>query len=271
MFCSVQDGTPSATLFNALSSKTKSKIFASVPGNHEFWINASPALWVPKDQQGQGFMQFYGQDVIAAKASDVAMPYDLSVDPDGDSKGRNNLPPGSNFMFYNKVGNVAFIGFSGAHSFESQLGYFEEACSWASAENADAVLLLGHWDTDNNGCPSEMSTPALYSELLALPACASIAGKMKYFMGHKHCNMVTDPDVGFMVGAMGMADSSSCGGTFGLPVVDTTEGSFKVYYFPLARTDGFDNYDAVLNCVRTSGVSQCYHLATVWTSRPFVM
>jgi len=29
---------------------TKSKIFGTVPGNHDFWVNASPTLWVKKDQ-----------------------------------------------------------------------------------------------------------------------------------------------------------------------------------------------------------------------------
>jgi hypothetical protein len=49
-------------------------------------------------------MQFYGQDVMAStKAADPAMPYDFSVDPDGDNKGGSNLPLGSNFMFYNQV------------------------------------------------------------------------------------------------------------------------------------------------------------------------
>jgi hypothetical protein len=65
-------------------------------------------------------MQLYGQDVIASKQSDSQAPYDFSVDPDGANKGSDNLTPGSNFMFYNQVGNIAMIGFSGAHSFASQ-------------------------------------------------------------------------------------------------------------------------------------------------------
>lgn len=64
--------------------------------------------------------------------------------------------------------------------------------------------------------------------------------KMKYFMGHKHCNMVTSPNVGFMVGAMGMSDASSCGGEFGIPVVDTTFGDFRVYYFSIAKVFSVD-------------------------------
>ncbi len=254
-----------------LTATTKSKVFATVPGNHDFWVNSAPSLWVPKDQQGQAFMQFYGMDVIASKDSDVAIPYDFSADPDGINKGRNNLSPASNFMFYNQVGNVGFIGFSGAHTFESQVEYFNEACTWASnsASTMDSLLLLGHWDHDGNGCPAGSAMPELYAELQSLPSCAPMVKKMRYFMGHKHCNIVTEPEVGFMVGAMGMSDSTPCGGTFGFPVVDTTGGSFKVYYFPIAQFQTFDNYDSILNCVRQSGVSKCYHLATQWAFTEF--
>ena len=253
---------------SALSQNTKSKVFATVPGNHDFWVNSMPSLWVPKDQQGQGFMQFYGMDVIASAASDVSAPFDLSVDPDGPNKGRNNLPTASNFMFYNKLGNVGFIGFSGAHSLDSQVAYFTEACTWAAKENPDVLLLLGHWNNDGYGCETGMSAPQLYDELAALPACAPVAKRMKYFMGHKHCNIVTEPDVGFMVGALGMSDSSDCGGVFGFPIVDTTGGAFKVYYFPI-QDSKTDNYDAILSCVRSSGVSGCYHLATQWSFQEF--
>ena len=79
------------------------------------------------------------------------------------------------------------------------------------------------------------STPAVYDTLAGMPACAPLIPKMKYFMGHKHCNIVTAPNVGFMVGAMGMSDSSSCGGEFGIPIVDTTFGDFRVYYFSIAK------------------------------------
>ena len=44
-----------------------------------------------------------------------------------------------------------------------------------------------------------MFVPATYHEILSLPACAPIADRMKYFMGHEHCNKVVEKDVGFMV------------------------------------------------------------------------
>ena len=94
---------------------------------------------------------------------------------------------------------------------------------------------------------------------------------MKYFMGHEHCNTITEPDLGYMVGANGMA---GCG-EWGLPVVDTTDssdGSFKMYYFQLFTAPGVrnnftqptDNFDEIASCFRENGVSGCYHLATRW-------
>ena len=50
-------------------------------------------------------MQFYGQDVLASKASEKADPFDFSVDPDVTKGG---LPVASNFFFYNKVCNFMY-------------------------------------------------------------------------------------------------------------------------------------------------------------------
>ena len=42
------------------------------------------------------------------------------------------------------------------------------------------------------GCDSATTAPAVYKALAARPACAPVADKMKYFMGHSHCNVVTE-------------------------------------------------------------------------------
>jgi hypothetical protein len=97
------------------------------------------------------------------------------------------------------MGNTAFFGYSGAHSYEETVPYLEEACLWAQRENPSAVVLLGHWNNDGDGCESDMTVPTLFEAMKSLPACAPLENKMKYFMGHKHCNYVTDTDVGFMV------------------------------------------------------------------------
>jgi len=256
-----QAGAATSIWFNAISSATKSRFFATVPGNHDFWVNFSPQLYVPKDQLGNGFMQFYGQDVIA---SAKGAPYDFSRDPDGAGKGAENLPTASNYFFYNKVGNVGFIGFPGAHSFASMESYFNEACTWAQVSKPGTLLLLGHWNSDGDGCDSDATVPAIYQKIVAMPSCAPLASKIRYFMGHKLCNIATEANVGFMVGAQDMSDATSCGGAFGIPIVDTTGGRFKVYYFPIAQANQFDNYNNILSCIQSSGVSGCYHLATLW-------
>ena len=64
----------------------------------------------------------------------------------------------------------------------------------------EAVLLLGHWNSPGLGCPSDMNVPATYRQLVEdIPACKSIENRLKYMMGHEHCNKVVEEDVGFMV------------------------------------------------------------------------
>ena len=220
-------------------------------------------------------MQYYGQDVIASiqqSSKGSTSPYDFSSDPDIGPRGsESKLPVASDFFWYNKMGNLGFIGFSGAHSFSSMQSYFEEACNWAASSENDEVtvfLLLGHWNSEGDGCSAESTVPNAYKELLNLPSCNKIASKLKYFEGHKHCNYVVENDVGFMVGANGMSDKD-CTGEFGIPVVDSTGGSFKVYYFPVVQLNGFDNYEAILSCFKKSGVGGCFHLATLWSETIF--
>mmetsp|Transcript_10997 Transcript_10997/g.16760 ORF Transcript_10997/g.16760 Transcript_10997/m.16760 type:complete len:515 (-) Transcript_10997:175-1719(-) len=263
-----QEGDNTGSWFGALSKESKSKVTGFVPGNHDFWINASPKLWTKKDQLGNGFMQFYAQDVAASEV-DPTVPFDFSKDPDAPDTNAENLPPASNYFYYNQVGNVGFIGYSGAHTWEESEGYFTEACTWASSTpGISTLLLLGHWNSDGDGCDSEMTVPEVYKSIASLPACEPVASKMRYMLGHKHCNMVMEEGAGFMVGGIGMSDYQ-CGGDFGIPVVDTTGGSFKVYYFPVQGawpTDKVDNYNEVLSCITENGVSGCYHLAVEWAN-----
>lgn len=107
-----QDGIASAGWMSALSDSTKSHIFQTVAGNHDYWVHAAPTLWVPADQLGNGFMQFYGQDTLAASESS---PYDFSQDPDLSSLLHMVLPIHENFFWYNKLGNLGYIGYSGLY------------------------------------------------------------------------------------------------------------------------------------------------------------
>ena len=132
-----------------MSQKSKTKVFGTVPGNHDFWVSGAPTKWVAKDQVGNGFMQFYAQDTISGE--NRAVPFDFAVDPDTAKSGAN-LAAASNFFSYNKVGNIAFFSYSGAHSFSSMQSYFEEACNWAVSAQPEFVLLQGHWNSDGDGC-----------------------------------------------------------------------------------------------------------------------
>ena len=263
-----QKGEATRSFFSALSYNAKTTLFGTTPGNHDFWVHSSPSVYVPADQLGHGFMQYYGQDTAAATAD---APFDFSVDPDEVSllKGRKHaLPAADNFFSYYKIGDTGFITFSGAHAYEDMKPEFVKACNWAAAEGPEYILLQSHWNEEGYGCEGAMTTPAVYAEMAALPECSSVLPKMKYFMGHEHCNTITEPGLGYMVGAQGMG---GCG-EWGIPIVDTTSGSFKVYYFLLyiqpgpmnSATEAVDNFEAVYSCFRDNGVSNCYHLATEW-------
>lgn len=92
----------------------------SVPGNHDTWVHADPSAYTPDDQLQNGFFQFYGQDTLAASHSNYSTPFDFSVDPNKAGSNAYTLPPASNLFTYNKMGNVVFVGFSGAHDFAAQ-------------------------------------------------------------------------------------------------------------------------------------------------------
>jgi len=261
-----QSGEPTATWFSALSKEIKSKVMGTVPGNHDFWVNANPKLWVKKDQLGNGFMQFYAQDV-AASAINPSTPYDFSSNPDVNPDAEN-IPPASDFFYYHQIGNAAFIAYSGAHKYEDSIELFDEACKWAGEENPDVVFLMGHWNSDGDGCDSDMTVPEVYLKMVnEIPSCGAISSKIKYVMGHKHCNIIVEENLGFMVGGQGMSDID-CGGDFGIPIFDTTGGRLKIFYFPVQKFNGPNNYEAVLQCFKEHGVSGCYHLATVWMDAP---
>lgn len=122
------------------------------------------------------------------------------------------------------------------------------------------------------GCDEPMDVPDLYARVKAMPGCDAMGDSLRYVMGHTHCNVVTAPEVGFMVAGMGMeafTDPVTCqggGANFGIPVVDTNGGRVRIHYFPL---DTADEYDAALSCVQEKGVANCYDLATLWLDAPY--
>ena len=107
----LNDGSPPA--WTLPPHRRPSSSPGTQPGNHDFWVKSAPSVYEPgRDQLGNGFMQFYGQDV-AASALNAATPYDFSVDPNVDlgshSANAENLPVADNFFYYNQIGNVGFM------------------------------------------------------------------------------------------------------------------------------------------------------------------
>lgn len=140
-----------------LSVDTKSKLFLSVLGNHDYWAAGAPVRSTTEDQCGSGFVQFYGIDTVSGRSAGVGeSPWDLSVDPrtplpyrmpDGTWRDVCSPVARSNTFFWHVVGNVGFIGYSSAYSWESQKQDFEEACAalWDD-ESVDLLMLVGHWN-----------------------------------------------------------------------------------------------------------------------------
>jgi len=166
-----------------------------------------------------------------------------------------------NFFWYNMVGNIAFISFSGAHGWESSQAHFEEACSWADKENPSWVVLLGHWDVDNLGCRNGMAAPEVYDHLKVMPGCQRFGSRIKFFEGHVHSNHVVRQNTGFMVGSFGQSGS----GDFGLPILDTRDEKAVLYYFKLGQGGRkLSTWDTVMCCIKSKGLSGCRHHADVW-------
>jgi len=269
-------------VFNKITPAVKSKIFASVTGNHDFWVLGSPLVGTTKDQCGNGHLQYYAQDSKASEAfvaGSTVDPYDFSVDPD---KGRIlgigcNLPALNNHFWYNQIGNVGLVGQSGAYDLSDAQPFMKEACSWlAQQKGLDVAVLFGHWDIKGLGASEDMAMPQWYEHMAELPGCSEFnsRGMLKFVQGHSHCN---DPhphgkaDAGFRVAGFGMSDT--CGevqgkGTrFGMPILDTTEGRVRFWYFD-AMTD--DSYSQVTDCVQSKGWRNCTDLAISWLDEPIV-
>jgi len=265
-------GEITADVFGRISLEAKSTLFMTVAGNHDYWVLGFPQLSSIEDQCGNGHMQFYAQDAKAAehvKAGSSQAPFNFSIDPNADRPlGFGcNLPDISNFFWYNQVGNVGFVGQSGAYSLEESMPFMKEACAWlVNQPGLQVVVLLGHWDIPGMGATTEMAMPRWYTEMAELPGCIEFhqRGMLKYIMGHTHCN---DPHphgqtgAGFRVAGFGM---EGCG-NYGIPVLDTTAGHVRFWYFDTS-TD--ELYRSVLDCVEQKGWRQCTSMATLWLDQP---
>lgn len=261
-------GAITEEVYSSISLEAKSKIFAAVPGNHDYWVLGQPGLSSGEDQCGNGFMQWYGQDSLAARnvtAKSAQPPFDFSIDPGRRLLGCHKAAQ-SNFLWYNQVGNIGLVGQTGAYSLDSVRPFMQEACSWASSQSGLQVLVLfGHWDAPGSGATKKMAMPQWYTEMAAVTGCSEFdkRGMLKFVMGHTHCN---DPHphgkvgTGFRVAGFGMV---GCG-NYGMPIIDTTDGLVRVWYFDTSTTDLVDK---VLGCVSQKGWRSCTSLAKLWLSQ----
>ncbi|CAE8598400.1 unnamed protein product [Polarella glacialis] len=269
-----QTGELSKTFFDRLSPDVKRRFMLIVNGNHDNWVCGGPNCGTKSDNFAIGQMQYYPSDTVAstlAPQSDSIF-LDFSKDPDADGGQYNSFQNvGTNFLVYHKLGNIGFLGFSGAAEFNDTLPHFKEACQYFNESKPATVFLLGHWNKDNDGARPGMSVPEVRTELLKLPECAFLGDRLKYMDGHQHCNFVHDKDAtgpfGFMIGAHGM-DDDSCEAQAGFLFMDSTKGRVRLHYFETASESRGDRFEEILACVTSHGLAGCTQLADTWLDIP---
>eukprot|EP01065_Artemidia_motanka_P048451 TRINITY_DN779_c0_g1_i2.p2 TRINITY_DN779_c0_g1~~TRINITY_DN779_c0_g1_i2.p2 ORF type:complete len:482 (+),score=191.85 TRINITY_DN779_c0_g1_i2:64-1509(+) len=265
-----QSGSLTAEVFDELSAATLQKPMHTVPGNHDYWVLGSPIIGTGADQYANGHMQWYAQD---AKCSESVMPgakgvspFDFSIPPE-----HRHLPSINNSFWYNQMGNIGMVGYSGAYGLSQTKSLMQEACTWlgknhrSQGGDVDVAVIVGHWDVGGLGASKDMAGPGFYDHMKVLSGCDVYEknSTLKFFMGHTHCN-VPHPHghvgAGFMVAGQGM---SGCG-NFGFPIIDTTENRFRVYHFEVYSKDGKDTYAEKLACIKEKGWRGCTAMADVW-------
>lgn len=268
-----QTGELTKTFFPRLSSDLKRRFMFIANGNHDNWVCGSPECGDQNDNFGLGQMQYYASDSVSSLLpthSDVDF-IDLSIDPDERRQYQTWQNAGTNFLVYHKLGNIGFLGFSGASNFDEMRPHFQEACSYFDESNPAAIFVLGHWNSDGMGCAHNMSVPVVRRELLSMPGCTRFAGRLKYMDGHEHCNYVQasgSEAYGFMIGAHGM-DDAMCQPQYGFLFLDSTGGRVRLHYFEVDSDQKGDRYDAIVNCVATKGgLANCTEFADTWLDVP---
>lgn len=242
-------GGLTADFWRHLSRRTQQVFLMAVPGNHDIWM-FQPSATLPQDQLGFGFAQWYAQDTPAA---DLAKPF-LTRPPSAARNELAHLPSAENFFFYHIIGNLGFLGYSGAHPWEAQAELFREACQYFEQEQPQQIFLLGHWNKEELGCQANMDVPSVFAALTDGP-CEAVARRMRYFMGHDHCNAPTPDGRGYLVGGGG-ALHGNCG-DWGVAYVDSRSspqgGAESLIAKVTLATDDTDFYPGLLHCVQGTG------------------
>lgn len=267
-----KDGNLTWHFNKGLSSVVESKVLLTVPGNHDYWIRGYPSAEEWDDQFGNGFMQFYAQDTVSAfKYSEAGLNevYDFGVNPDKAHPVSAKKADMTNFLWYNAIGNLAFIGYSGAYDYNQTESFMEEACSWLGQmkDTVSVAVLVGHWNAEGDGCGAGAAVPAVHSMVSALDGCSDYEGRLLWMAGHTHCNINQEQATGWLVGGQGMNGCAQ----YGFPVIDTTGGRLRIFYFPVSAAtqpahvvENYDNYHEIYTCLEKHGFEGCTDFAAVW-------
>jgi hypothetical protein len=187
-------GDISQTIYAKYSLTTLQAFNVVIPGNHDYW-SFGPTIWPSPfgEQCGNGFMQWNAMDTMAAKnvsVGDAAPFFDFSVDPSsaGIAKGEDCAAKHENMNFYQQLGNVAIIGYTGASTYSELLPFLEEACAAVGAEpSVEVVFLVSHWDNAGGAIDGMRTCSALSlgvfapPPLLRLPCCLRLMSSWKLF------------------------------------------------------------------------------------------
>ena len=211
-------------------------------------------------------MQWYAQDTVASTLSNDNDFLDFSINPDASSDGWDSFAEknkAENFLWYNKIGSIGFIGFNGAGLPSNEDSHFQEACNYFK-DNVSHIFALGHWNDGGGSVSPQLSTPNLREMLSAMDGC-DLGDKLKYMDGHTHCNELQGEgdkeEVGFMIGGHGMSGCTQFGFAY---VKSGGKGEdVEVHYFE--EWDGTnDKYEEIKACVVENGVDGCLGFATKW-------
>ncbi|CAD7962420.1 unnamed protein product [Amoebophrya sp. A25] len=284
-----RDGTVTQEIYDRIPLKTKEKMFLTVAGNHDYWVQGAPVRAVPEDQCANGFAQYYGMDMKSAKdqlpGSASSPPYDLSIDPSAGKPNECLYTKKENTFFYQQIGNTGFIGYSSVYDYDSMKADFTEACDslWAE-QTVDLLMVVSHWNKDQSGSAKGMDAQNIAATLVKeIASCKKFHEEQRvtFIMGHEHCahpavnNYMPGPvagRTGFLIGSFGMddwvcPDGNYTSHTYGIPVFDTSGGMFTVWYFLLHQNEE-DKFEAVKTCLAYEGTWKlCTHLATLWHER----
>ncbi|CAE8727997.1 unnamed protein product, partial [Polarella glacialis] len=193
--------------------------------------------------------------------------FDFSGDP-----WEKQIAKSDNFVFGTQIGDIAFFGYSGAHYWWEVESEVQAFCRFVGdTDTVHHIVLLGHWNGPDLGCKPGMQVPAVYDKMQGMPGCAG--KRMISFMGHMHCNKVTNKGSGildarsFMIGASGML--GACMSEFGVVVVESRDDvayeldgkGIRVDYVPVTQDPSYgrnpnalrDNHNGIMGCLSGDG------------------